>query len=153
MLGIAVATGLLAGLIAGFTSPIFVAAELAVIAVTLLVDRLGAPAMERWVRGAAGEERVGRILDALDGWQVYHDLATGRGNIDHVIIGPAGVFTVETKSQAGRIAADRIQETWLKQAYAQTKSLQEAIDRPVTPMLVFTRAFLTPAVTPRRGMR
>jgi hypothetical protein len=69
-----------------------------------------------------------------------------------VIVGPAGVFTVETKSRRGRLAAERLDERWLKQAYAQAKWLERAIERPVVPLLVFSRAFLAPAVSRRRGV-
>lgn len=59
-----------------------------------------------WRRGADGEERMGRILERLPrGWHVFHDLTIGsRGaNIDHLVIGPAGVFTVNTKNLAGSV--------------------------------------------------
>jgi hypothetical protein len=80
--------------------------ELLVIATVLAVDRIYDPQLDRWARGARGEESVGAILDELrsGGWYVIHDLALGRGNIDHVLVGPGGVFAVETKSHRGRIS-------------------------------------------------
>ena len=47
-----------------------------------------------------GERAVGQYLDNLreKGYRVLHDLVGDRFNIDHVLIGPAGVFTVETKT-------------------------------------------------------
>src|SRR5919109_452426 len=73
----------LTGLLAGFTSTVFVVGEIAVIAGLLWLDRRTIPAMERWRRGASGEEHVGRILDGLasNGWLAIHDVNTGRGNI------------------------------------------------------------------------
>jgi hypothetical protein len=59
-----------------------------------------------WRRGAEGEERVGRLLAELgDGWSVVHDLTIGRkgANLDHLVIGPAGVFALNTKHLTGRI--------------------------------------------------
>jgi hypothetical protein len=47
-----------------------------------------------------GEKMVGQLLEGLraSGYQVFHDLVGEDFNVDHVIIGPAGVFTVETKT-------------------------------------------------------
>jgi len=47
-----------------------------------------------------GERAVGEFLERLRelGYQVFHDLIGENFNVDHVIIGPAGVFTVETKT-------------------------------------------------------
>lgn len=47
-----------------------------------------------------GERAVGQLLDTLraDGYQVFHDVLGKDFNLDHVLIGPGGVFTVETKT-------------------------------------------------------
>jgi hypothetical protein len=47
-----------------------------------------------------GEKAVGQFLESLRerGYKVFHDLVSDRFNVDHVIIGPAGVFTIETKT-------------------------------------------------------
>lgn len=47
-----------------------------------------------------GEKAVGQFLDRLreSGYMVFHDVVGTGFNVDHVIIGPAGVFTVETKT-------------------------------------------------------
>ncbi|NJN47728.1 MAG: NERD domain-containing protein, partial [Candidatus Competibacteraceae bacterium] len=47
-----------------------------------------------------GEKAVGQYLDALreKGYRVLHDMVGDKFNIDHVLIGPAGVFTIETKT-------------------------------------------------------
>lgn len=47
-----------------------------------------------------GEKAVGQFLDGLreSGYQVFHDLVGDDFNVDHVIIGPAGVMTIETKT-------------------------------------------------------
>lgn len=57
-----------------------------------------------WRRGAEGEEEVGWQLHKLgDGWRVLHGVPVGTGDtdIDHVVIGPPGVFTVNTKNHLG----------------------------------------------------
>ena len=47
-----------------------------------------------------GEQAVAECLDLLrdDGYRVFHDIVGPNFNIDHVIIGPKGIFTVETKT-------------------------------------------------------
>lgn len=54
----------------------------------------------RWQKGARAEDRVGEELAPLRdrGWIVFHDVLTGRGNVDHVVTGPSGAFAIETKS-------------------------------------------------------
>lgn len=55
--------------------------------------------------GARGEERVAGALSALpDGWHVFHDMAFGAFSADHVVVGPGGVFVVETKNWRGEVA-------------------------------------------------
>lgn len=47
-----------------------------------------------------GEKAVGQYLETLraSGYLVFHDLVGTDFNVDHVVIGPAGVFTIETKT-------------------------------------------------------
>lgn len=47
-----------------------------------------------------GERAVGQYLEALRavGYRVLHDLVGDNFNVDHVLIGPTGVFAVETKT-------------------------------------------------------
>jgi hypothetical protein len=59
-----------------------------------------------WRRGADGEQVTGLWLGRLPaGWHVFHDIPVGeRGaNIDHLVIGPGGVFTINTKNLTGKI--------------------------------------------------
>jgi hypothetical protein len=64
----------------------------------------------RWEQGADGEEATAGALLALPpSWTVLHDLAwPGRqlANIDHIVIGPAGVFVIDTKNWSGRVMVD-----------------------------------------------
>lgn len=60
---------------------------------------------ESWFSGALGEMEVARELAALGPeWRVFHALPVGThgSDIDHLVIGPAGVFTINTKHHAGR---------------------------------------------------
>jgi hypothetical protein len=48
-------------------------------------------------RSALGELLVGDVLENLgQRWDVLHDLPLGASVLDHLVIGPAGVFTVRT---------------------------------------------------------
>ena len=56
-----------------------------------------------WRVGANGEEEVGRRLRRLgEGWHVIHAVPVGENgsDIDHVVIGGAGVFTLNTKNHS-----------------------------------------------------
>jgi len=63
----------------------------------------------RWARGAAGERATAALLENLPGrhWVVLHDLALpgSRANIDHLVIGPTGVWVVDTKAYRARLDA------------------------------------------------
>jgi len=62
-----------------------------------------------WETGAVGEERTAEALRALPaGWIVLHDrrIPRSRANIDHVVIGPPGVFLIDSKSYAGQLTID-----------------------------------------------
>jgi Nuclease-related domain len=69
-----------------------------------------------WRRGAAGERRTARLLDLLErhGWAVLHDLAVpgSRANIDHLMIGPGGVFVIDSKHYRGRLQLDGSGRLW-----------------------------------------
>jgi len=60
-----------------------------------------------WQRGAAGERRTARLLDRLvrDGYVVFHDLAVpgSPANVDHLVIGPSGVFVIDSKQWSGSV--------------------------------------------------
>jgi hypothetical protein len=68
---------------------------------TFLARVLGVKTDERaWRIGADAEEAVAARLAKLgDEWKVLHAIPVGENgsDIDHVVIGPAGVFTINTK--------------------------------------------------------
>jgi hypothetical protein len=61
-----------------------------------------------WARGAAGERGVGRWLDKISRPDVIvlhdHRIPKSRSNIDHIVVGPRGVFVIDAKSYKGRVA-------------------------------------------------
>jgi hypothetical protein len=61
-----------------------------------------------WQRGAQGERRTARLLDRLvrGGYVVFHDLAMPgdtSANVDHLVIGPSGVFVIDSKQWTGSV--------------------------------------------------
>lgn len=63
------------------------------------------PESAPWYKGALGEIEVGKVLGGLGpGWEVLHAVPVGKADtdIDHVVIGPAGVFTLNTKNHSGQ---------------------------------------------------
>jgi Nuclease-related domain len=116
--------------------------------------------------GQAGEIAVAEILQELvaQGWQVFHDVPGESFNIDHVAIGPAGIFTIETKTRSKpegrrpRIVVDRAgisvageppSHEALDQASAQarwlTNLLKHSTSKPfrVHPVVLFPGWFIT----------
>lgn len=65
--------------------------------------------IERWRLGAEGERRTAKALRPLTrrGWTLVNDVQTERGNIDHILVGPAGVFLLETKNLGGIVSVER----------------------------------------------
>lgn len=111
-----------------------------------------------FLKGARGEERVARVLAMLSAeHDVFHGLPAkggggAPGDLDHVVIGPTGVFVIETKRWAGavtivdgRILVDGREpsrapvEQVQHAAGALRALLQEACGAPVTvqPILCF----------------
>ena len=61
--------------------------------------RHGLLRVESFFKGARGEEAMAGLLSRLsDDWHVFHDFEAGVHHVDHVLVGPAGVFAVETKN-------------------------------------------------------
>jgi hypothetical protein len=101
-----------------------------------------------WRRGARGERRTARRLRPLvrAGWTVLHDLAIpgSRANGDHLLIGPPGVFLVDSKAWHGTITLAVDGSAWhnghpLDQTLAtvrwEAQQLATAIGAPVLPLL------------------
>lgn len=59
--------------------------------------------------GWEGELATGEQLNRLYalGYDVFHDIDGGGFNIDHVAVGPAGIFAIETKARVKQQAGDK----------------------------------------------
>jgi hypothetical protein len=139
----------------GLHSPLFVGSELALLVTMFVVSRYVLPLVDRHDRGAAGEEHVGGLLDELtsEGWHVIHDASFGYGNVDHIALGTAGLFTIETKSRQGQVRVRAIHGAVLRQAQDQRETLERITDERVEPLVVFSRAWVDKPLARRRGVR
>lgn len=74
--------------------------------------------IENWQTGAEGERKTARALSRLEpaAWHVVHDIQTGRGNYDHVIVGPPGVLLLDSKNPIGD-AYTRDGRLWLRRRH------------------------------------
>ena len=70
--------------------------------------------LSAFVKGARGEEVVARQLALLPpSFRVFHGLSlqgsrlSGTFDFDHIVVGPAGVFVVETKNWSGTITLEQ----------------------------------------------
>lgn len=59
-----------------------------------------------WAKGAAGEERMGKVLESIKSGYVFvlHDrkIPNSKANIDHIVITGSGVWVVDAKKYKGR---------------------------------------------------
>jgi hypothetical protein len=151
---LAVATTLM-GRRFGWHDPRFLGAEVGLLIAIFAISRWVLPLVDRHDRGATGEEQVGELLEELGekGWRVVHDASLGRGNVDHILIGPGGVFTVETKSHPGPVRVGRMHGSVLGQAQAQRKAIEAIVEEHVEPLVVFSRAWVDRPLSRRKGVR
>ncbi|MFY9329224.1 MAG: nuclease-related domain-containing protein [Georgfuchsia sp.] len=118
------------------------------------------PQIQTLILAEDGEKAVGQFLESLrgGGYKVFHDVIGKDFNVDHVVIGSAGIFTIETKTRSkpmrgraiinfdgeqilvGGFAPDRdpviqakAQASWIKQLLS--GSTGKAF--PVRPVVVF----------------
>jgi len=61
--------------------------------------------IENWHQGAEGERKTAKALKPLErsGLRVVHDVQSRYGNYDHIAVGRAGVFLLETKNLKGTV--------------------------------------------------
>ncbi|HUW77207.1 MAG TPA: nuclease-related domain-containing protein [Candidatus Nanopelagicaceae bacterium] len=68
---------------------------------------------EPWLMGAAGEQAVASTLNALPApWKVFHAIPIGDpdrplGDIDHLVIGSSGVYSINAKHHPGQLVQVR----------------------------------------------
>ena len=88
--------------------------ELILLCVIWLVDRIGFRKLGELEKrraamrkGTAGENAVAQILkDFPEDFRIINGLTTPFGDLDHVVIGPTGVYVIDTKNWKGVVAAN-----------------------------------------------
>ena len=115
------------------------------------------PIARHFNRGERGERHVADMLEELrsEGYKPVHDIVGNGFNIDHVIVGPGGVFAIETKYRSGKgqitfrntegiLVGGRLEEKdCLKQGRANAATVSDLIRENcgrrewVTPIVVF----------------
>ncbi|HSL57255.1 MAG TPA: nuclease-related domain-containing protein, partial [Acidimicrobiales bacterium] len=107
-----------------------------------------------------GEEITANVLNDLpDTYVVLHDVAMpgSRANLDHVVVGPTGVFTVETKHYGANVdiqrgvarSRGRSLDGVVRQAERQATAVTAIVGVEVTPLVVVHGAQVS--VSPKRA--
>lgn len=133
---------------------------------TFLARAVDAKTDERAFRvGADGEEAVGPRLERLvkRGWHVLHSVPVGeRGSdIDHLLIGPGGVYTINTKNHPGKkiwvgehaVLVEGQKTPYLRNSRYEAERVRKALlkglaeEVPVRAVLVLLTGTFLPQVT------
>ena len=114
-------------------------------------------------RERAAEDDIDKILHTLDEtkYSVFRNLSMGYGDLDHVVVGPTGIFVIETKSNRGTIELehgrlkirgdDETKKNYERQASQESWQLKIALSERldtkvyVEPVLAFPAATSVPA--------
>lgn len=101
--------------------------------------------IERWNIGAKAEAETSKRLSAVraDGFKIFEDvrLPAMRGNIDHLVIGPTGVWLLNTKQRNPRWPIQRRGSEWQYGSYP----LADMVDPDVRLAAVLTREIVARA--------
>lgn len=123
--------------------------------------------VERFYKGARGEERVAGLLkDLPDEYHVFNDFVACGRHVDHVVAGPAGVFSIETKFWRGRVTLEEghvlldgqlPDRNPLTQALKEAEAVRQQLTKrgwsgSVTPVLVFASNTFEAKVAEARGV-
>src|ERR1035437_2509708 len=97
-----------------FSSVTTLATVLILVCIIYFVDRVGFRKLEEiekrrmaMRKGAAGENAVAKILeDFPEDYCIINGLTTPFGDLDHVVVGPTGVYILDAKNWKGAVSAD-----------------------------------------------
>ncbi len=130
----------------------------------LLYRKIEKEVDKTYERGAEGEEKVFKYLkDVLPSeYYILNDIKIPnmeRANIDHIVIGPTGIFIIETKNYSGKVTildgkvyvrGKPYPKDIIKQVWHQTSSLKDFLKRvtrgipiKIHPVIVFSKAYVT----------
>ncbi|MEU4063559.1 nuclease-related domain-containing protein [Streptomyces wedmorensis] len=126
---------------------------------------------DSWRKGLAGEKRVGAELNRLarHGWRVLHSIPlANRVDVDHLLIGPGGVFSINTKhhhNKAVWVGDDAVKVNhgkpvpYVRKSRAEAKRVVRVLEHycgfpvPVEPVLVFVGVTDLQVVATQLGVR
>lgn len=129
---------------------------------------LAIPTLRALRQARDGERVVGQFLDILreQGYRVFHDVVGTGFNVDHILIGPGGIYTVETKTWSKpakgapkvwfdgeeiNVDGTHVDRDPVVQARAQAKWIKDLLSEstgrvfPVRPVILFPGWFVEPA--------
>jgi hypothetical protein len=163
ILAISAAMVIVALVVAAAISPLYGAVVLLLDLVLVMSALFTMPnSITAWQIGAAGEIRTARMLETLeaDGFRVLHDRkipGARSANIDHIVIGPPGIYVVETKSYKGPLqirgneifVAGRRKNGWVDEVNREAAAVRTALAEevaargwPITGIICVHRADL-----------
>lgn len=123
--------------------------------------------VERFFKGARGEEKVSGILAGLpEHYHVFNDFKAVNQHVDHVVVGPAGVFSIETKFWSEKVTVEdghilvggRLpSRSPLNQARHEARRVAQQLEKigwkgPVAPVLVFASDTFAARVAELQGV-
>ncbi len=103
--------------------------------------------------GFLGEHEVAMELEALsEKFTVFNNVNTKRGNLDHVVVGPTGLFAIETKNWTGLISAAldgelntngrKLAEPYVRKFLSRAMMVREQVSSLTRNDRVFVRAVM-----------
>jgi hypothetical protein len=115
-LGVTFGAGLVLGRLTAWSMLLLLVLAI-VLAVGLVVSgRRRREIVSGWLQGSKGEQLTARALRPLkrEGWRIFHDLQVpgSAANIDHLLIGPGGVWVIDSKLWHGQLRWNPVQG-WL----------------------------------------
>jgi hypothetical protein len=129
------------------STPAAVVALLAALAFIVGIFRLPLESLF-WSKGVEGERRTAAFIEPLiaDGYLVLYNrlLPIGRGDIDSLLVGPTGIFVIETKNwgkavevKGHRLFAGESDRTWvIEQTYREALAVQLALSDELTALRI-----------------
>ncbi|HIE57789.1 MAG TPA: NERD domain-containing protein [Anaerolineales bacterium] len=120
------------GMFLTFQKPELIGASITALLVGFLLSQVGVGYTNRWGRSPRPDEQLSKALKGLDKrYTLYHYHTPAA----HLLVGPAGIWTIISKHQKGLIAYDEKKKRWKQsgggfiQAYLKIFA-QEGIGRP-----------------------
>jgi hypothetical protein len=99
--------------------------------------------VENWQRGYEGESRTADALTSLpDGWRIWHDVPAANGNYDHIVLGPGGLFVLDSKYLRGELRVGSRGPALYRSLDEDAKTDLRGIAHPVTARAAALSSYL-----------